>query len=198
MSGGVIVGIVFGSSEVSKVRPSLSAYFPDTWSKREACLQSKSLDGKYQSLRNLIVPGPWPHFEIAEIEYQTKYSEFLKNSIDDNFALLISTGNCAEESSEYVASYWNSETPDKWEEIRIMVNSLGGDQVYVFPGFDPGVEAVVCKRTDDLNSRSYDHVCIIKSDALSGERTEFELNIVRAGTSDQAVFFTIVAPEHED
>lgn len=190
ISGSTISGIAIVGENVTETRPSLRAFVPENWA-REACVQARTLDGRYEVVRGYKFPENWAGKGVVEFEYKTRFPEITKASSRKDFSVAITKGNCEDMSSDFLPSYWNIRDEVRPEALEVQVNSLAADEVVLYPGMDPSIEAIECEAVDAVKPRTFDYVCVIPIDQITSHSLKMELNVSRAGVTDPATFFKV-------
>ncbi|WP_299822922.1 hypothetical protein [uncultured Jannaschia sp.] len=201
ISGTFVAGAVFDEAQILDERPSLRAYVPSSLAGEEICMRAGSLDGSYEAQYRYTLPEPsdWRQGGVIDFGYETKHGNLLSELTTPDFAVALSVGACSSDPDTYLVGYWNVADADSRLPVRLLINSLGAREAYIYVGSDPSVPAIDCTslRRDQsaTDRRSFDFSCVISPDVLDDARSMIEINTATAGVTDPPRFIELVLPE---
>jgi len=193
VSGARIVGALVADGDQSPTKPDLKAIIPAEWVGESVCMSATSVNGHYSVLRNYGVPSELTAPKV-NLEYSTKYPDFLEETNAENFAVLLSKGSCDARSDSFLAAYWNLESISNANNLYILVNSSGGDRVTLYSGEEPSLKPIDCLRIDAPQPRSFDFVCVVPQGQRLSTVMNMELNVTKSGVFDPPTLFSVAMP----
>lgn len=198
VSGAFVAGAAFAGAKPLKKRPSLRTLIPAEWADKTVCMQARSIDGAYRARAEYTVPDDWSLAGVVDLEYRTAHADVLAQSGENGdraIAVVLYEGRCEDDPSRLLIAYWNTEDNAAKLPIKLYINSLAADDVFVFVGEDPAAKAILCPRIDRADLVAFDRICTLTADMqpLDGQ-VRIEINAARSGVRDPARFVDLVLP----
>lgn len=182
----VVVGVAL-RGPASDQRPKVGALFPRGWSGELACARWLTADALYWAYGNYQIRDGWEG-ALAHLQYPTGKADIVGVLGSDRMAVAITRGDCDSHSLEFVPALWNTAYPGETQELAVLVNGRGADEVYILG--DQSID-VTCQAVTHGSTVGFDHVCVIPVQAAEAP-LELEVNRIRRGNLEDPVVFSVM------
>lgn len=171
---------VLGARAASDQGLRLAIWAPAGWDR--VCAAATTADGLYQARNAYVLPQNWSGGEII-LPFPTRNGNLLSQLSSDEFAVLVTRGDCDVPSDEIAVTYWRG-TADPSGEITMLVNSFRADEVVAVVEVDGQTHEIVCRRIEGPAVIAYDTSCVLPA---VGNSATVQLLRVRDGAADDPV-----------
>ena len=171
---------VLGARAASDQSLRLAIWAPAGWDR--VCAAATTADGLYQARNAYVLPGNWSGGEVT-LPFPTRNGDLLSKLSSDEFAVLVTRGDCDVPSDEIAVTYWRG-TANPFGEVTILVNSFRADAVVAVVEADDQAHEIVCRRIEGPAVVAYDTSCVLPA---VGRSATVQLVRVRDGTADDPV-----------
>lgn len=187
----VVVGVVSDSTPRVDDAHVEAAVAPE-WRGDTICARFLSADSTYEGSREYAIPETFRGV-AGELDFPTAHADALDTLTTSEFAVAVTRGDCASESSDFAVALWRSDSFDPGQSVLVLINAQGADESYVYL---PDREAdAPCTATGHGKGVGFDHVCRIpRADLPESGPVAIEVNRATGGAFEEPERLTLWLP----
>lgn len=190
MSGISIIGVVAQAGMLTTA-PRLWTRVPKQWAGQSICMKTKSVDGVYSAQSPYTLPNSLSKSGLFELQFPTEKKDILSNYAPNHIAIRIFLGTCNGKPEAYAPSFWNVIPTAVFKTVSIFANTNGAQVAQVFLYDKPLLEPQRCKQVTADRVRSFDFICTVSIDLLSGPAPRLSIMAGRYGRYNKLADVTL-------
>lgn len=184
----VVAGVVADSTPRASEARVEAAVAPE-WRGDTICARFLSADSTYEGLREYAIPETF-RAAVGELDFPTAYGDALDGLATTEFAVAVTRGDCASDSSDFAVALWRSDSYDPNQAVLVLINAQGADESYLYiPDRDADLP---CTAIGSGRGVGFDHACRIpRSDLPESGPIAIEVNRATGGAFEEPERLTL-------